>query len=212
MQIYLDTADIEEIKKAQLMGLIDGVTTNPSLIAKSGRKREEVIEEICREVSGFVSAEVLATDAAGMIKEGRLLAKIAENVVVKVPMGAEALQAVRVFASEGIKTNVTLVFSPLQALMVAKAGATLVSPFVGRIDDLAANGMDLIDQITTIYQNYDFETKVLVASARHPLHLLESALLGADVVTVPFKVLCQVLEHPLTSKGLEQFLKDAGKL
>lgn len=212
MQIYLDTADINEIRSASKMGLIDGVTTNPSLIAKSGRPREEVIKDICSEVQGYVSAEVLATDAQGMIEEGRKLAEIAENVVVKVPMGAEALQAVRTFASEGIKTNVTLVFSPLQAMMVAKAGATLVSPFVGRIDDLAADGMDLIDQITTIYANYDFQTKVLVASARHPLHLVQSALLGADVITVPYKVLLQVLEHPLTSKGLEQFLKDAGKL
>lgn len=211
MQFYIDSADIEEIKKANQRGWVDGVTTNPSLVAKTGRKHEEVIKDICQEVPGLVSAEVLSLDADGMVKEGYELAKIADNVVVKIPMSEEGLVAVRRLASEGIKTNVTLVFSPLQALMVAKAGATLVSPFVGRLDDISSNGMEMISQITHIFETYALDTQTLVASVRHPIHILESAMVGADIVTVPYKVLQQLVKHPLTDKGIEQFLKDAQK-
>jgi transaldolase len=209
MQFYIDSADIEEIRKANSRGWVDGVTTNPTLVAKTGRRNEDVIKDICKEVSGLVSAEVLSLDAEGMVKEGLQLAKIADNVVVKIPMCEEGLIAVRRLASDGIKTNVTLVFSPLQALMVAKAGATLVSPFVGRVDDIGSNGMELISQITQIYQNYDLSTQVLVASIRHNVHILEAAMIGADIVTVPFKVMQGMLNHPLTEKGIAQFLKDA---
>lgn len=211
MQFYIDSADIEEIKKANQRGWVDGVTTNPSLVAKTGRKHEDVIKDICKEVSGLVSAEVLSLDAEGMVKEGYELAKIADNVVVKIPMSEEGLVAVRRLSSEGIKTNVTLVFSPLQALMVAKAGATLVSPFVGRLDDISSNGMEMISQITHIFETYALDTQVLVASVRHPIHILESAMVGADIVTVPYKVMQQIVKHPLTDKGIEQFLKDAQK-
>lgn len=209
MQFYIDSADIEEIRKANSRGWVDGVTTNPTLVAKTGRRNEDVIKDICKEVSGLVSAEVLSLDAEGMIKEGLQLAKIADNVVVKIPMCEEGLIAVRKLSSDGIKTNVTLVFSPLQALMVAKAGATLVSPFVGRVDDIGSDGMDLISQIKQIYENYDLSTQILVASIRHNVHILQSALIGADIVTVPFKVMQGMLNHPLTDKGIAQFLKDA---
>lgn len=209
MQFYIDSADIEEIRKANSRGWVDGVTTNPTLVAKTGRRNEDVIKDICKEVSGLVSAEVLSLEADGMVKEGLQLAKIADNVVVKIPMCEEGLIAVRRLASDGIKTNVTLVFSPLQALMVAKAGATLVSPFVGRVDDIGSNGMDLISQITQIYENYDLATQVLVASIRHNVHILDAALMGADIVTVPYKVMQGMLSHPLTDKGIAQFLKDA---
>lgn len=211
MQFYIDSADIEEVKKANQKGWVDGVTTNPTLIAKTGRKHEEVIKDICAEVSGFVSAEVLSLDAEGMVKEGYELAKIADNVVVKIPMTEEGLVAVRRLSSEGIKTNVTLVFNPLQALLVAKAGATLVSPFVGRLDDLGTHGMDMVSQMTQIFETYALDTQVLVASIRNPVHILESALVGADIVTVPYKVLQQIVQHPLTDRGIEQFLKDAQK-
>lgn len=211
MKFYIDTADINEIKQANELGLIDGVTTNPSLIAKVQRPQEEVIRDICKEVSGLVSAEVLSVEADGMIKEGMELAKIADNVVIKVPMGEEGLKAVRHFSKEGIKTNVTLVFSPLQALLTAKAGATLVSPFVGRLDDISVNGMETAAQIRQIFDIYGFDTEVLVASIRHTTHILDSALIGADIVTVPHKVIMQLTKHPLTDKGLEQFLKDAQK-
>jgi transaldolase len=209
MQFYIDSADIEEIRKANSRGWVDGVTTNPTLVAKTGRRNEDVIKDICKEVSGLVSAEVISLDAEGMVKEGLQLAKIADNVVVKIPMCEEGLVAVRRLASDGIKTNVTLVFSPLQALMVAKAGATLVSPFVGRVDDIGSDGMDLISQIKQIYENYDLSTQVLVASIRHNVHILQSALIGADIVTVPYKVMQGMLGHPLTDKGIAQFLKDA---
>lgn len=212
MQFYIDSADIEEIKKANKRGWVDGVTTNPTLVAKTGRKNADVIRDICKEVPGLVSAEVISLDAEGMIKEGLELAKIADNVVVKIPMCEEGLVAVRKLAADGIKTNVTLVFSPLQALLVAKAGATLVSPFVGRLDDISTNGMDLISQITQIYQNYALNTQVLVASVRHPIHILESAMIGADIVTVPYKVMEGIVHHPLTDKGIAQFLKDAEKV
>ena len=212
MQFYIDTADINEIKEANTLGILDGVTTNPTLVAKTGKSNAEVIKEICAEVSGLVSAEVLSLESDKMFKEGLQLAKIADNVVVKIPMCEEGLKAVKMFSAEGIKTNITLVFSPLQALLVAKAGATLVSPFVGRLDDLSQDGMGLISQMTQIYQNYGFTTKILVASIRHPLHVLDSALVGADIVTLPLKVIKQLAQHPLTDKGIAQFLKDAEKL
>ena len=211
VQFYIDSADIEEIKKANQRGWVDGVTTNPTLVAKTGRKHEDVIKDICAEVSGLVSAEVLSLDAEGMVKEGYELAKIADNVVVKIPMSEEGLVAVRRLSSEGIKTNVTLVFNPLQALLVAKAGATLVSPFVGRLDDIGTHGMDMISQMTQIFETYALDTQTLVASIRNPTHILESALVGADIVTVPYKVLQQIVKHPLTDRGIEQFLKDAQK-
>jgi transaldolase len=211
MQIFIDSADVREIREAAAMGVIDGCTTNPSLVAKVGRKLEEVIPEICTIVDGPVSAEVISTDAEGMIREGRELAKIHKNVVVKIPLIADGLKAVRVFSAEGIKTNVTLCFSPMQAMLAAKAGATYISPFVGRLDDIQSDGMELIEQIVTIYENYGFDTQVLVASVRSPMHLVQSALIGAHCATVPFNVIAQLLKHPLTDKGLEQFLADAKK-
>lgn len=211
MKFFIDTADINEIRTANLRGWVDGVTTNPTLIAKSGKNFHEVIKEICREVSGPVSAEVIATESEMMVKEGRELAKLADNVVVKVPMTEEGLIAVRKFKADGIKTNVTLVFSSIQALMIAKAGATMVSPFVGRLDDIGQNGMKLIEEIVQIYQNYDFPTEVLVASVRHPIHMVEAAKLGADIATIPYKVMQQFCQHPLTDKGLKSFLEDWNK-
>lgn len=212
MKFFIDTADISEIKDAHNKGWLDGVTTNPSLVAKTGQPHKEVIASICEIVKGPVSAEVLALDSQGMIKEGKELAKIASNVVVKIPMTEEGLVAVKSFAAEGIQTNVTLVFSPLQALLAAKAGATMVSPFVGRLDDISHVGMDIISQIQTIFRNYDLRTEVLVASVRHPVHLLEAAMIGADIATIPYKVLAQLTKHPLTDKGLEQFMADAKKV
>lgn len=212
MKFYIDSASIDEIRQANQRGWVDGVTTNPSLVAKTGRRHHDVIKEICAEVKGLVSAEVISVEAEGMVAEGRTLAKIADNVVVKVPMIEEGLIAVKKLTAEGIKTNVTLVFSSIQALMAAKAGATLVSPFVGRIDDTGANGMELISQIVQIYQNYELDSQVLVASVRNPVHVMESALLGADIVTMPFGVMKGLTHHPLTDKGLAQFLKDAQKV
>ncbi len=212
MQFYIDTADIEEIRQANRRGWVDGVTTNPTLVAKTGRKHHELIKEICKEVKGPVSAEVVGITADKMIKEGMELAKLADNIVVKIPMIEEGLIAVKHFASEGIKTNVTLVFSPIQALMAAKAGATMVSPFVGRIDDTGANGMELISQLTQIFANYSLTTHILVASIRHPIHLVQSALLGAHIATMPYSVMKNLVQHPLTDKGLAQFLKDAEKV
>ena len=212
MQLFIDTADIEEIKEAQEMGVIDGVTTNPSLVAKTGRKFVDVLTDIVSIVSGPVSAEVISTDSAGMIVEAKELASIANNIVIKIPLIPEGLKAVKQLTDQGIKTNVTLVFSPLQALLAAKAGATYASPFVGRLDDIAHTGMELIDQIVTIYANYEFETQVLVASVRNPIHLLEAALAGAHVATVPFKVITQLTKHPLTDQGLERFLADWKKV
>jgi transaldolase len=209
MQFYIDSADIEEIRQANKRGWVDGVTTNPTLVAKSGRKHEDVIKDICKEVKGLVSAEVLSLETDEMVREGLQLAKIADNVVVKIPMCEAGLVAVRRLASEGIKTNVTLVFSPLQALLVAKAGATLVSPFVGRLDDISTDGMEVISQINQIFENYDLSTQILVASIRHPVHVMQSAMIGADIVTCPYKVMQQLVNHPLTEKGIAQFLKDA---
>ena len=209
MQFHIDTADINEIKEANKRGWVDGVTTNPTLIAKSGRKHHDVIKDICQEVKGPVSAEVISLELEGMMKEGYELAKIADNVVVKIPMCEQGLVAVQRFAAEGIKTNVTLVFSPLQALLVAKAGATIVSPFVGRLDDIGQNGMNIIGDINQIFENYGMTTQVLVASIRHPIHVYESAMMGADIATMPYKVMQQLVNHPLTDKGIAQFLKDA---
>ena len=212
MKIFIDTGDIAEIKEAAAMGVIDGVTTNPSLLARAGRPLRTVIEEICEIVDGPISAEVLAVDAEGIVREGRELAAIHPNVYVKVPLIAEGLKAVRVFADEGIKTNVTLCFSPSQALLAAKAGASIVSPFVGRLDDLSEDGMDLIQKILTIYENYDFQTEVLVASVRHPIHVVQSALMGAHIATMPFNVVQQLVKHPMTDIGLARFLEDAKKI
>ena len=212
MKIFIDTGDLAEIREANDMGVIDGVTTNPSLLAKAGKPTKEVIAEICAVVDGPISAEVVATDMNGILQEGRELAKLHKNVVVKVPLIAEGLKAVRIFTAEGIKTNVTLCFSASQALLAAKAGATYISPFVGRIDDVSGNGMDLIRQIVTIYKNYGYKTEVLTASVRHPVHFVEAALIGAHVATVPLKVIKQLLKHPLTDAGLAQFLADAKKI
>jgi transaldolase len=209
MKFFIDSADIEEIKEANKRGWVDGVTTNPSLVAKTGRSNKEVITDICNEVDGPISAEVISLDTDGMYREGMELAKIHDNVVVKIPMCEEGLIAVRRLKAENIPTNVTLVFSPLQALMVAKAGAVMVSPFVGRLDDISTPGMELISQIQAIFQNYQLQTEVLVASVRHPLHILESAMIGADIVTVPYKVMQGLTKHPLTDKGIEKFLQDA---
>jgi transaldolase len=211
MKFFIDTADLEEIKAANMRGWVDGVTTNPSLIAKTGLPFHEVIKNICKEVSGPVSAEVIGLESEQMLKEGRELAKLAGNVVVKVPMTEQGMIAVKKFTAEGIKTNVTLIFSPVQALLAAKAGATMMSPFVGRLDDVGQNGMELIDQCVQIYQNYDFDTKVLVASCRSPLHIQNAALLGADYATIPFKVMQQLTHHPLTDKGIKMFMDDWNK-
>jgi transaldolase len=212
MKFFIDTANIDEIKEANSMGMVDGVTTNPSLIAKEGRPFEEIIRDICAIVDGPISAEVIALDTAGMLKEARPLAKIHDNIVIKVPMTVDGLKATRQLADDGIKTNVTLVFSPLQALMAAKAGATFVSPFVGRLDDLSHDGMLLVEQIVEIYSNYAFDTEIIVASIRNPLHVLESALMGADIATIPFGVLKKFAAHPLTDKGLKAFLDDWKKV
>lgn len=208
MEIFLDTADVNQIREANDMGLIDGVTTNPSLIAKTGRKFEEVIEEICKIVNGPISAETVTLEAGSIFKEAQKLAAIHNNIVVKIPLVAEGLKAVKMCANEGIKTNVTLCFSSSQALLAAKAGATYISPFIGRLDDLSHVGMEIIDQIRVIYDNYDFSTKILAASIRHPLHVVEAAQAGSDVATIPFDVLSKLVKHPLTDIGLEKFLKD----
>jgi len=208
MKFFIDTANIEEIKDANAMGMVDGVTTNPSLIAKEEGEFTDIIKEICSIVEGPVSAEVISLDYDGMIKEARELAKIAANIVVKIPMTIEGLKAVRTLAAEGIKTNVTLIFSATQALMAAKAGATYASPFVGRLDDLSLNGMALIEEISEIYSNYMFETQIIVASIRNPVHVLNSALIGADVATIPHKVLSALAAHPMTDKGIESFMAD----
>lgn len=212
MQFFIDTADIEEIREAKRMGILDGVTTNPSLIAKTGRDFMSVIREICQEVDGPISVEVVSTEAAQMVREAQDLARLHENIVIKVPITTEGLKAIVSLSEMGIRTNCTLVFSPLQALLAAKAGATYVSPFVGRLDDISHDGMDLVEQVIRIYDQYEMETQVLVASVRNPLHVLRAALMGADVVTVPFQVLGQLAKHPLTDIGLKKFLEDWGKV
>ncbi len=208
MKFFIDTANVAEIKKGLEMGMVDGVTTNPSLIAKENRPFEEIIAEICNLVAGPVSAEVVSLDKEGMVAEARELVKIADNIVIKIPMTSEGLMAVKQLAAEGIKTNVTLVFSCAQALLAAKAGATFVSPFVGRLDDIGVQGMDLIGDIVAVYDNYGYQTEIIVASVRSPQHVTDSALLGADIATIPFKVITQLSRHPLTDKGMEQFLAD----
>jgi transaldolase len=212
MQFFIDSADVGEIRKALAMGLCDGVTTNPSLVAKTGRRFSEVLKEITGMVPGPVSAEVTAVEHEGMMREARALAKVADNVVVKVPMLVEGLRAVRDLSAEGIRTNVTLCFTPVQALLAAKAGATYISPFVGRLDDISEDGMAMVSQILEIYRNYDFATKVLVASVRHPVHVLEAARIGAHVATIPFNVIEQLAKHPLTDIGLKKFLSDWEKV
>jgi transaldolase len=208
MRFFLDTAELDEIAKGLEWGMVDGITTNPSLIAKSGRPYLRTVQEIARMVPGPVSGEVLATEYPEILEQGRRLAGLAANVVVKVPLSPAGLRAVATFAKEGIKTNVTLCFSPAQALLAAKAGAAYISPFVGRLDDVGEDGMALIDKVVTIYRNYDFPTQILVASVRHPIHIVVAAELGADVATLPFKVLEQLYKHPLTDVGLERFLAD----
>lgn len=208
MKFFIDTANVDEIREAHAMGMVDGVTTNPSLIAKEGRVFEDVIKEICEIVDGPISAEVISLDTEGMVREARELAKIHSNIVIKIPMTVDGLKATRQLSQENIKTNVTLVFSPLQALMAAKAGASYVSPFVGRLDDLSQDGMQLVEQIVEIFNNYGFDTEVIVASIRNPLHVLDSALMGADIATIPFNVLSKLAAHPLTDKGIKAFLAD----
>ncbi len=211
MKFFIDTAKIEEIKEAAALGILDGVTTNPSLVSKTGKDFRKLLDEILAVVDGPVSAEVIATDYDGIVKEGKELSQINKNIVVKVPLIKEGLKAVKTLAGEGVKTNVTLCFSPSQALLAAKAGATYISPFVGRLDDISTSGMDLISQIVQIYRNYNYETEVLVASIRHPLHLVEAALIGADVCTIPFDVINKLFNHPLTDVGLDKFLSDWNK-
>jgi transaldolase len=208
MKFYLDTASVKEIQEAASLGLLDGVTTNPSLVAKEGRVFREVLVEICNIVDGPISAEVVSLESDAMVKEGRELAKIHKNIVVKVPLIAEGLKATKRLAAEGIKVNVTLCFSPTQALLAAKAGAWCVSPFIGRLDDISSNGMELIRQIVTIYKNYDFKTYVLVASVRHPQHVVEAALAGGHICTMPFSIFQAMVKHPLTDIGLKKFLAD----
>ena len=212
MKLFIDTGEVKEVSAAAAQGIIDGVTTNPSLVAKAGRKYRDVVAEMCELVDGPVSAEVLSTDYDGMMKEAREWAKVHKNVVVKVPLIPEGLRAVRSLSNEGIRTNVTLCFSPTQGLLAAKAGATFVSPFIGRLDDISQTGMELIDQLVTIFSNYDFATEVLVASVRNPTHVVDAALLGAHACTIPYAVIQQLIKHPLTDLGLSKFIEDSKKI
>ena len=208
MKFFIDSADVKEIREAHDLGLVDGVTTNPSLIAKSGRKFKDVIKEIVSIVNGPISAEVISLDAPGMIKEGKELAKIHKNIVVKLPMTPEGLKATYALTALKIKTNVTLIFTSMQALLAAKAGATYVSPFVGRLDDISQDGMGIIEEIRTIFDNYGYTSEIIVASVRNPIHVLNSALIGADVATIPYSVMIQLSKHPLTDAGIKKFLED----
>jgi fructose-6-phosphate aldolase, TalC/MipB family len=208
MKIFIDTANIDEIREAMNLGMLDGVTTNPSLIAKEKKDFRKLLEEICAMVDGPISAEVISLDYDGIMKEARELVKIHKNIIVKIPLIKEGLKAVKALSGEGIKSNVTLCFSANQALLAAKAGAYFISPFIGRLDDVGQNGMDLIGQIITIYRNYGFTTEVLVASVRHPMHVVDAAMIGADICTMPFKVIDQLMKHPLTDIGIEKFLAD----
>ncbi len=212
MKFFIDTANLEEIKEASALGILDGVTTNPSLLAKENSPYRELLAEICKVVKGPVSAEVVALDMENMIREAEDLATIAENITIKVPITKDGIKAIKRLSEQGIMTNATLCFSPMQALMVAKAGATFVSPFVGRLDDISHFGMELIQQVVTIYDNYGFETEVLVASVRNPLHVVEAAMMGAHVATIPFKVIESLVKHPLTDVGLKKFLDDWEKV
>jgi len=208
MKFFIDTADVKEIREAHALGLVDGVTTNPSLIAKSGRKFKDVIKEIVSIVDGPISAEVISLDAPGMIKEGKELAKIHKNIVVKLPMTPEGLKACKALTDKGIKTNVTLIFTSMQALLAAKAGATYVSPFVGRLDDISQDGMGIVEEIRAIFDNYGYTSEIIVASIRNPIHVLNSALIGADIATIPYSVMLQLSKHPLTDAGIKKFLED----
>ena len=212
MKFFIDTANVGEIKKAKALGVVDGVTTNPTLIAREGRPFEEVVIEICSIIDGPISVEAVSQTAPEIIKEARELAKIAPQVVIKVPVTSDGLQAVKALGDDGIKTNVTLVFSPSQALLAAKAGATYISPFVGRLDDISQAGMDSVEQILAIYENYEFDTQVIVASIRNPLHVVSAALMGAHVATIPYKVIEQLIKHPLTDIGVQKFLADWEKV
>ncbi len=212
MKIFIDTANVKEIKEAAALGLIDGVTTNPTLMAKEGRNPDQLLKEICALVSGPVSAEVISLESKGMVDEARKLVKLAGNIVVKIPLTREGLKAVRILSAEGVKTNVTLCFSAAQALLVAKTGATYVSPFIGRLDDIACEGMNLISEIKKIYANYNFKTQIIVASVRNPLHVVNAALIGADIATIPYLVIEQLIKHPLTDIGLNRFLEDYKKI
>jgi len=212
MKFFLDTANLAEIKEAAAWGILDGVTTNPSLVSKENMKFEDLIREICRVVPGPVSVECVSTRAGDMVPEARALARLAGNVVIKIPISIEGVKATKVLAGEGVKVNTTLIFSPSQALLAAKAGTRFVSPFIGRLDDISHHGMELIDQIMTIYDNYGFDTEVIVASIRHPRHVVEAALIGAHIATIPFSVLEKLVHHPLTDIGMEKFLKDWGKV
>lgn len=212
MKIYIDSADINEIREGLALGLCDGVTTNPTLVAKTGREFRDVLRDICKEVNGPISAEVVSLEAEKMVAEGRELAKLHDNIVVKIPMGTEGMKAAKKFAADRIRTNVTLIFSPLQALLCAKAGATFISPFVGRLDDVGTVGMDLIKQIRTIFDNYEYPTEILVASVRNPIHVLDAAMVGADIATMPLGVAKSLASHPLTDKGIQLFLKDWEKV
>ncbi len=212
MKFFIDTADVKEIREANALGVLDGVTTNPSLVAKSGRNFIEVIKEITEIVDGPISAEVVALDHEGMIREAEELAAIHPNIVVKVPMTPEGLKAVKALHGKGIRTNVTLIFSPLQALLAAKAGASYVSPFVGRLDDISQDGMGIIEEIRTIFDNYGYEAEIIVASVRNPIHVLNAALIGADIATIPYSVIAQLSKHPLTDIGIDKFLKDWEKV
>ena len=212
MKFFIDTADVNEIREAHSLGLVDGVTTNPSLIAKSGRKFEDVIKEIVGIVDGPISAEVISLQHDGMIKEALELAKIHSNIVIKLPMCTEGLKATKTLTEKGIKTNVTLIFTAMQALLAAKAGATYVSPFVGRLDDISQNGMGIIEEIRTIFDNYGYNAEIIVASIRNPIHVLDSALIGADVATIPYSVMMQLSKHPLTDAGIKKFLEDWEKV
>ena len=212
MKIFIDTAKIEEIREANKVGIIDGVTTNPSLVAKTGKTFEQVAREIIAEIDGPISLEAVSLDAEGMMKEARALHAIHKNVVTKIPCTAEGLKAVKICSAEKIPTNVTLIFSVSQALLAAKAGASYISPFVGRIDDISGNGMELVQQIVAVYQNYDISTEVIVASVRNPVHFVEAALIGADIATVPYDVLMKLLDHPLTDAGIRKFLDDWAKV
>jgi transaldolase len=212
MKIFIDSANVKEIREAAGLGVIDGVTTNPSLIAKENRAARELLEEICSAISGPVSAEVISLESEGMVKEARELAKIAKNIVIKIPLTKEGIKAVGLLSKEGIRTNVTLCFSANQALLVAKAGADFISPFIGRLDDISQRGMELIRDIKRIYENYDFKTEIIVASVRNPVHVLDAALLGADIATIPFAVIEQLIKHPLTDIGIQRFLEDYKKI
>ena len=212
MKFFIDTANIDEIKQANELGLLDGVTTNPTLVSKEKKNFEQLIEEICKIVDGPVSAEVTSLEAEEMVKEARHLSKIAPNVIIKIPMITEGIKATKILSGENIKTNVTLVFSPLQALIAAKAGAAFVSPFIGRLDDISSIGMQIVEDIVTIYENYGFQTEIIEASIRNPIHVLDASLIGAHIATIPFNVLIRLTEHPLTKIGLEKFMEDWKKL